>query len=105
MGRWGAIAARSKWDCKGYSAQTKDFVKGVKNGIVEFGWDGKRADDIAKGIRAGDVPWLMLYLGKVTDEQIRAALEASGATPEETQCFGPAVRERIEQLRKVAGST
>jgi hypothetical protein len=102
MGRWGAIATRSKWDCKGYAAQTKNFVKGVKNDFVEFGWEGKRADDIAKGIRAGDVPWLMLYLGKLTDEQIRAALEASGATAEETQCFGPAVRDRIEQLRKVS---
>jgi hypothetical protein len=104
MGRWGAITTRSKWDCKGYAAQTKDFVKGVKNGHVEFGWEGKRADDVAKGIRVSDVPWLMLYLGKITDAQIRAALEASGATAEETQCFGSAVRERIEQLRKVAES-
>jgi hypothetical protein len=104
MGRWGAIATRSKWDCHGYADQSKDFVRGVKNGIVEFGWDGKRADDISKGIRAGDVPWLMLYLGKITDDQIRSALVASGATPDETQCFTRAVRERIEQLRRVAGS-
>ena len=102
MGRWGAIASRSKWDCRGYASQSDDFVKGVKNGFVEFGWEGKRTDDIAKGIRPGEVKWLMLYLGKLTDEQIRAAAEASGATPEETICFTKAVRERIEQLRKVA---
>jgi hypothetical protein len=104
MGRWGGIASRTKWDCSGYATQSKDFVKGVKNGYVEFGWEGKRAEDVAKGIRAGEVPWLMMYLGKLTDEQIRAAAQASGAAPDETACYTRAVRERIEQLRKVASS-
>jgi hypothetical protein len=47
----------------------------------------------------------MQYLGRINDEQIRGALVASGATPAETVCFVSAVRDRIEQLRRVAGGS
>jgi hypothetical protein len=104
MGRWGDITSRSKWDCKGYAAQTPDFVNGVDaSGFVIFGFRGKRTDDVVRGIRVSDVQWLMRYLGRISDAQIAAALRASGATPEETACYGGAVRSRIEQLRKVSG--
>lgn len=29
MGKWGGFISREKWDCKGFSSQTKDFIKGV----------------------------------------------------------------------------
>jgi hypothetical protein len=48
MGKWGGITKRSKWDCKGYASQSKDFVKGVRGGKVRFGYEGKRTD-LAKG--------------------------------------------------------
>ena len=101
MGKWGNIATRGKWDCKGYADQTPSFVKGVHLGKVGFGFEGKRREDVAEGISVDDVRWLMQYLGKVTDSQIRAALQASGATNQETDCFARAVRARIEQLRNV----
>ena len=48
--------------------------------------------------------WLMRYLGRITDTQLRAGLRASGATPDETECFTRAVRARIDELRRVAHS-
>jgi len=102
MGKWGHVYNRNKWDCKGYTEQTRGFVKGVKNGIVEWGYVGQRTDDAAKGIRVTDVRWLMQYLGRITDRQLRAALRASGASAEETGCFTGAVRTRIEELRSVS---
>ena len=52
--------------------------------------------DIALGIRPADVHWLMRYLGAITDTQIRAALDASGASPDERdrleRAFGGVVR-------------
>jgi hypothetical protein len=80
-------------------------VQGVQNGLVQFGFRGVRAGEIAGNITVENVRWLMQYLGRINDEQIRGALVASGATPAETVCFVSAVRDRIEQLRRVAGGS
>jgi hypothetical protein len=101
MGRWGG-PGRSKWDCEGYAQQTRDFVKGVKHGEVEWGYRNPlHSDDITKGIIVEDVAWLLSYLGRITDEQLRAGLEASGAKPKEIECFAKAIRRRIDQLDAV----
>ena len=106
MGKWGDFFTRSKWDCKGFESQTSSFTKGVDaNGAVGFGFTGKRTHDMVRGIKVDDVRWLMQYLGRVTDEQLRAGLEASGATADEVSCFSNALRERINQLQKVARGT
>lgn len=99
MGKWGGFLSREKWDCKGYSSQTRSFVKGVRNGIVQFGYTGQHTSDFARDIKVSDVQWLMKYLGRLSDEQIRSALEASGATSDEQACFTRAIRERINQLQ------
>ena len=105
MGRWGGIATRSKWDCKGFADQTPEFVKGADaNGFVGFGFHGKRREDVVTGIRAADVAWLMQHLGRITDGHVSAALHASGASADDVQCFTRAIRSRINQLEKVAAS-
>lgn len=101
MGKWGNFLSREKWDCKGYSGQTKNFVKRVRNGVVEFGYAGQHTSDFAKDIKVSDIQWLMQYLGRLTDDQIRSGLEASGATAEEQSCFTAAIRDRIKQLQAV----
>ncbi|MBZ5584199.1 MAG: hypothetical protein LAQ30_18695 [Acidobacteriia bacterium] len=44
----------------------------------------------------------MQYLGRITDDQLRAGLKASGASDAEMDCFTKALRARIEKLRQVA---
>ena len=102
MGKWGGFLSREKWDCKGFSSQNKDFVKGVKGDLVQFGYSGQHTDSFKNDIRASDVKWLLQYLGRVSDDQIRAGLQASGATSDEAACFTAALRERINQLKNVA---
>lgn len=103
LGKWGNIAQRGKWDCEGYRRESAGFVKGVDaHGAVGFSYKGKHTSRIAEGITVADVQWLMKYLGRITDSQIREGLKASGATEHETECFGQALRSRIEQLRQVA---
>lgn len=102
MGRWGKYATRDKWDAKGFAEQTPDFVKGVHNGMVEWGYVGQRTGDQVRDIRVTDVQWLLQYLGRITDEQIRAGLEASGATPWETDSFALSLRQRIRELQNIA---
>jgi hypothetical protein len=102
MGKWGNYFRRGKWDCDGYSSQSDDFVKGVKNGMLEFGYSGQHTGAIRDDIPVAHARWLLGYLGKLSDAQIRAALQASGATPDEVNCFSRAVRARISHLQAFA---
>ena len=102
MGKWGGVFSREKWDCDGFSSQSRKFVTGVEGGLVRFGYDGKREHDIRDDIRVSDVRWLLGHVGRVSDAQIRAGLAASGANTEEIDCFTMALRERINQLKNAA---
>ncbi|MDT7808292.1 MAG: hypothetical protein QOJ70_2105 [Acidobacteriota bacterium] len=103
MGKWGSPLTRSKWDCEGYASQNADFVRGVEDGIVQWGYTGQRTDEATEEITVEDVRWLHSYLLRITDAQLREGLLASGAVEEEADCFTRAIRERIEQLGRVAG--
>ena len=106
MGRWGGnVVTRGRWDAEGFAAQTPQFVTGVTNGYVQFGYTGQRTSDARANIRPEDARWLCRYLGRVTDDQLRAALEASGATPEETASFAASLRTRITQLQSASGAS
>jgi hypothetical protein len=102
MGKTGSPLTRTKWDCEGFAAQNADFVRGVAEGLVQWGYTGQRTDEATEGIKVGDVRWLMRYLGRVTDGQLREGLLVSGATSDEADCFTRALRRRIEQLARIA---
>ncbi len=105
MGRWGSnIVTRGRWDPAGFEAQTPEFVVAVDEEAVRFGYVGQRTSDVAVGITIDDVKWLYQYLGRLNDPQLRDALEASGATAEETGLFTRALRARIRQLGRVCGA-
>jgi hypothetical protein len=103
MGKWGGFISREKWDCKGFRSQTKDFIKGVKGDIVEFGYSGQHTESFKNDIRVSDLKWLLQYAGRITDDQFRDGLRASGATPDEVECFTLSMRERINQMKRIAG--
>jgi hypothetical protein len=104
MGRWGGnIVTRGRWDPEGFVAQTPQFVTGVENGMVLFGYTGQRTADMSVGIRVEDARWLYRYLGRLTDQQLRDALTASGAGKKDTDSFAASLRERISQIGR-AGS-
>jgi hypothetical protein len=103
MGRWGSnIVTRGKWDPDGFAAQTAQFVTGVQDDLVLFGYAGQRTADMTSGIRVDDARWLCRYLGRLTDRQLRDALVASGGSPDEAQRFTVSLRERIGQLEAAA---
>jgi hypothetical protein len=104
MGKWGGFISREKWDCKGFRSQTKDYIKGVKGDLVEFGFSGQHTDSFKNDIRVSDLRWLLQYVGRITDEQFRAGLRASGATSDEVECFTQSLRERINQMRRIVGN-
>jgi hypothetical protein len=99
MGKWGGYLKRGKWDCRGFARQTPNFVKGVMGDIFVWGYSGHYTRDFSDDIRISDMRWLMQYLGRVTDEQLREGLQASGANADEVNCFARAIRERINQIK------
>ena len=101
LGKWGSIVRRGRWDCAGFAAESEFFVQGVEGELVTFGYTGQRTADIAAGIRVSDVEWLMSTLGRLTDQQIAAAVAASGGTPEEVTCFTRALRARLNRLADI----
>jgi hypothetical protein len=105
MGRWGGATTHTAWDCPGYQAQTPDFVKGLdKNGMVRFGYTSQ-TPAMSQNISPEHVAWLMRYLGRITNVQIRSGLDASNADAAEVECFTNAIRSRIEQLRAITEGT
>lgn len=105
MGKWGNIITREKWDCEGYREQSNEFVKEIKDGKVRFSFSGQHDGDFKDDIQPADVRWLLQYIGRLTDTQIRSALRASGASAHEQACFARSLRTRIRQLHQVAYPT
>ncbi len=102
MGAWGRVHSRSKWDCASFLRQTPNFVKGIDHGAIKWGYHGQHTSDAVENISVDDVRWLLRYLGRISDRQIRDALLASGAQPDEAECFGAALRQRINSLKETA---
>jgi hypothetical protein len=100
MGKWGGVLGREKWDADGYAKQSPQFLK-VSGGKVEFGYSGQHSSDWKADVKASDVAWIAQYLARITDDQLRAGLQASGATPQEIDTFVRGIRERIDQLKQV----
>jgi hypothetical protein len=101
MGAWGHVYSRSKWNAVDYAGQTKHFVRGVRDGEIEWGYHGQHTTEMTRGIHVSDLQWLLLFLGRITDRQLDEGLRASGAIPAEIATYVPAIRQRIEQLQSL----
>jgi hypothetical protein len=104
MGKWGTnVVSRGRWDPDGFEAQTMQFVTGVKEGIVQFGYVGQRTADVASDIPVDHVRWFHSHAKRLTEPLLREGLLASGATEEEATRFARALVARIRQLGDVSG--
>jgi hypothetical protein len=101
LGRWGKLMRRTRSDCSGFTADTPDLITGVRGNAVEWGYSGKHEDDVRSGITVEDLRWLAPYLERITGEEIRAGLEASGATQRQTGCWAGALEYRIHAIETV----
>lgn len=102
LGAWGADYRPKGWDCTRFTAQTEGFVRGRDGDKIRFGFVGLHTDEFANDVRVEDARWLLGYLGRITNPQLRTGLRASGATAAECRCFTTALRKRINQLRRAS---
>ncbi len=106
LGAWGSnVVQRGRWDPEAYAAQNELFITGLEGDVVKWGYQGQRTGDLTSDITVEDVRWFYKRAGALSDEQLRAALRASGATAEEVEQFTAALRGRLEKLREVADGT
>ena len=104
FGKWGGFFSRDKWDADGYRAQSQRFIRGADGETIRWGYIGKHGKDLTRGIRVVDVRWLLTYLSPVTNDELRAGLRASGATPGNIEIYVQSIRDRITQLEKLTGA-
>jgi hypothetical protein len=105
MGRWGTnVISRGRWDPEGFEAQTPEFITGVKDAIVQFGYVGQRTADVAYDIPVDHVAWFHEHARRLTEPLLREGLRCSGATEEEAARFARALVDRIGQLGAVAAT-
>ncbi len=106
MGKWGSnVVSRGRWDVEGFEAQTPGFVTGVSDGFLNFGYQGQRTAEIARGITVEDAAWFYGYAGRLAESALRGGLTACGATAEEAARFARALVDRIQQIGRAAGCT
>jgi hypothetical protein len=103
LGGWGPGLTPQTWSCDRFTAQTASFVQGREGIHVRFNFIGQHTEDFKNDITIADVRWLMRYLGRITDGQLRSGLKASGATAAEVTCFAAQLRKRITRLRTIVG--
>jgi hypothetical protein len=104
MGRWGTnVVSRGRWDPAGFEAQTASFVTDVRDGWVNFGYQGQRTAEIARGISVDDAEWFYEYARRLTLTSVRTGLLECGATDEEASRFASAIIDRIRQLGEACG--
>ncbi len=105
MGRWGSnLVSRGRWDVDGFEAQTPQFVTGVRDGWVNFGYQGQRTAEIARNISVDHVAWFYQYASRLTVPALQDGLRACGATEDEAVRFARAIDQRIRQLGEACGA-
>jgi hypothetical protein len=103
LGKWGPKRRRDKSDCVGFSEDTAHFIKGVRNGRVQWGFSGKHAEDL-KDVTVEDLRWMWPYLSQITSEELYTGLTASGATPRQAGCWTSSLVNRIHQVEAIVQS-
>jgi hypothetical protein len=105
LGTWGSnVLSRGRWNYEAFASQNDEFITGTEGETMLWGYKGQRTADAVQGITRDDVRWLYKRLARLKDDQVAAALRASGGTESEIADFTKALRVRLDRLREVAES-
>ena len=98
FGKTGGFMSHSKWDLADYSKQ--QFISGSRGNAVSFHYSGKMS--ALRSIPIDHARWFTGIVGQLSDNQIRDAFRAAGATQTETEGFSAQIRKRINELKAAA---
>ena len=95
FGKTGGFMSHTKWDLADYSKQ--QFIAGSRGNAINFHYSGKMTT--LHSIPMDHARWFTGILGQLSDNQIRDAFRAAGATQAETDGFSAQIRKRIGELK------
>lgn len=101
FGKMGGVFSHSKWDLDAFMKQA--FLDGVSGGQLKLHYSGKMAS-ANKSVPVEHARWFAGILGQLTDEQLRDAFRAAGATQPEIDGFSRRLRQKINELKSAVGS-
>jgi hypothetical protein len=101
LGKMGGFMSHSKWDLDAFNKQP--FIDGVSGGSLNLNYSGK-GGRILKSVPLEHARWFAGVVGQLTDDQIRAAFKAAGASDADTQGFTSRIRAKINELKAAVGS-
>ncbi len=104
FGRAGFIFKRNRWDWEGYRLETPNFVRLGSDGRLRWRYKGRHGDDITAGVGVEDVRWILQYLSRISDDDLKTGFAASGASEAVAREYARLIRQRIVQLQNVAQS-
>jgi hypothetical protein len=76
------------------------FIKGVKNGRIQFATTGMKSRGMMKDITVAQGRWLFDQLSQLREEQLRDAYRAANFSPSEVDLLVAGTRRRIDELNK-----
>lgn len=100
LGKTGSFTSHSKWDLADFSKQA--FIESASGNAVKFHYSGKISSSLKHAPRE-HVQWFAGIIGKLSDQQIRDAFKAAGASQAEIDGFTAQLRKRINELKSAAG--
>lgn len=101
FGKMGSFLSHSKWDLDAFNKQ--GFIDGVSGGQLKLNYSGKMGSSM-RSIPLEHARWFAGIVGQLTDEQLRDAFRAAGATQAEVDGFSRRLRQKINELKAAVGS-
>lgn len=101
MGNWGRGLGRSTWNAEDFHKQSLRFIKRLEGRKIEFAYTGHNTG-MRNEISTADARWLLRYLSRLKETQLRQGLVSCGASPEEAALYTEALRMRIQALQYAA---
>lgn len=99
LGKTGSVFSHTKWDVDKFSKQP--FLDGVSGNTVKLHYSGKMS--AGASVPLDHARWFAGIVGQLTDDQLRQAFKAAGATPAEIEGFAMQMRRKINELKGAAG--
>ncbi|MEP7339457.1 MAG: hypothetical protein ABI977_17095 [Acidobacteriota bacterium] len=100
FGKMGGFTSHSKWDLNEYNKQA--FLDGTSGGHLKLHYSGKMGSSL-KSIPMEHARWFAGIIGQLSDDQLRDAFRAAGATPNEVEGFSRRMRQKINELKSAVG--
>ena len=81
------------------------FIKGVEEGWVRFNYHGRHQELVHRTIKPEDVRWVSTILSGISSKQWQDAFRAGGYGPTQSSIFIDRILEKIEEGRRLQGSS